>query len=31
MTQERRDVEVGTLLLHNDKNKDTANNVLSYF
>ena len=31
MTQERRDVEVGTLLLNNDKNKDTANNVLSYF
>ena len=31
MTQERRDVEVGTLLLNNDKYKDTANNVLSYF
>ena len=31
MTQERRDVEVGTLLLNNDKNKDTANNVSSYF
>ena len=31
MTQERRDVEVGTLLLNKDKNKDTANNVSGYF
>ena len=31
MTQGRRDVEVGTLLLVNDNNNVIANKVLSYF
>ena len=30
-TQVRREVEVGTLLLGNDKNNAIADNVLSYF
>ena len=31
MTQVRMEVEVGTLLLSNDKNNVIAENVLSYF
>ena len=31
MTQGRREVEVGTLLLSNDENNVIAENVLSYF
>ena len=31
MTQGRREVEVAILLLNNDKNNVTAENVLSYF
>ena len=31
MTQGRREVEVGILLLSNDKNNVTAKNVLSFF
>ena len=31
MTQVRMEVEVGTLLLCNNKNNVTAENVLSYF
>ena len=30
-TQERREVEVAILLLNNNKNNVTAENVLSYF
>ena len=31
MTQGRREVEIGTLLLSNDKNNVIAEDVLSYF
>ena len=31
MAQERKEVEVGTLLLGNDKNNVIANSVSSYF
>ena len=31
MTQRRKEVEVGTLLLGNDKNNVIADKVLSYF
>ena len=31
MTQVRMEVEIGTLLLSNDKNNDIAEKVLSYF
>ena len=31
MAQERKEVEVGTLLLVNDKNNVIANSVSSYF
>ena len=31
MAQERKEVEVGTLMLGNDKNNVIGNKVLSYF